>query len=524
MARKKGDTKICCFLSRSTLSQIIAVIVKNIVLMGYGMSVGYPTILIPDLSRRNIGDPLRLGPEGISWVGSISLITVPLGCLISGVVTQPLGRRRSMQLLNIPYCITWLIYYFSTDAWHVLVNLAIGGFAGGLMEAPVLTYVAEISQPHLRGTLASSASVTVAAGIMIQFIIGKFLDWKSAALCSLLVPILSFTLLFFIPETPPWLISKKRYDEAKESLAWLRGWVSLQDVEKEYEELLSNSRINEQMKQHRMVRKPSMVKSLMSRNFIRPFTLLTFACCLVHFCGLTPIQTYSVKIFNSLHSPVDGHSATAVLGVVCLIGSLVCLLIVRKCGRRKTSFISLGGTTICFFVLGTYMHFAKINTLEEPSNVSHGVTNSTSFAVEHSGQVTWFPFTALILGVFSAQMGIRLLPWTLVGEVFPDEIRAIAAGMMGTSYYVSGFICNKTLLKYISLVSLPGAFWTFSAVSATGVMILYFTLPETEGKTLQEIIDHFAGNSKLGNNIRKKIKNVGEENQQSEKLYRFETT
>ncbi|KAK9886077.1 hypothetical protein WA026_014862 [Henosepilachna vigintioctopunctata] len=521
-------------IGRSTLSQITAVTVKNIVLLGYGMSLGFPTLLIPDLSRRNVDDPLYLGPEGISWIASINLFAIPFGCLVSGVVTQPLGRRRSMQLINIPFGICWIVYYFSSEAWHILVTLAITGLAGGLKETPVLTYVVEISQPHLRGTLTSTASVTVAAGVMLEFILGKFLNWKSAALCSLVVPFLSFSLLFFIPETPSWLLSKGRSEEAKRSLAWLRGWVSEENVTKEYEKLRHNLRINSELENHnttinqndirmKLLNELSVLKLFRKRNFRRPFMLLTVASFLVHFCGLSPIQVYAVNLFTSLHSPIDGHTATAILGVVGLLGSLLCVTIIGKCGRRVTSFISLSGTAVAFFVLGTYTHFFNINSLMPPKNITKYMLNTTAHSsTEMNVSQTWFPFVTLLMAAFSAQMGIRLLPWTLVAEVFPNEIRDISAGMVAMNFYILGSICNKVFLKYTDFVTLPGTFWTFSAVSGLGVAVLYFILPETEGRTLFEISEHFSGRSQLGYSLDRRKATAEEENELSIKLHREE--
>ncbi|KAK9870533.1 hypothetical protein WA026_008097 [Henosepilachna vigintioctopunctata] len=164
--------------------------------MGYGMTLGFPTLLIPILSKQDNGEPFFLKTEGLSWIGSIGMICVPLGAVISGLVTQPLGRKKSMQLINIPFCVAWLFYYFSNKIWHIFIALIINGLAGGLMEAPVLTYVAEICQPHLRGMLGSASTMSVIAGMMIQFILGTFLKWRSVALCCGVMPIVSFNLYF----------------------------------------------------------------------------------------------------------------------------------------------------------------------------------------------------------------------------------------------------------------------------------------------------------------------------------------
>ncbi|KAL3282157.1 hypothetical protein HHI36_005352 [Cryptolaemus montrouzieri] len=501
------------------------------------MTLGYTTLLIPVLSG-NGDSEFSLGPEGISWIGSVALICVPFGCFLSGMITQPLGRKRSMQLINIPFMASWLLFYFSTKIWHVFAALALSGLAGGLMEAPVLTYVAEVTQPHLRGVLSSTSSMSVISGSMIQFILSTFLKWRTVALCSAVVPIFSFCLLYVIPETPTWLVSKKRYKEAKESLAWLRGWVEIEKVDKEYKELFAhiqmsrgignsgfqldngqmqgnvNGEINKtrnETNQNRKRTKTETLKLFKKRNFIRPYLLVSYTFFLSHFNGMSPVQTYAVTIFSSLKAPIDEYYATALLGIVEFFGCVSCVCLLRHIGKRVLSFISLIATAICFLVIGLYSYFFHINTLLENKNSNTTVSNSTVHpenVLKDSHEYSWVPLVLIISAAFVSHMGIRVLPWILTGEMFPNETRAIASGITATSYYIFGFVCNKVFLSMINTFTLPGTFWFYSSMSFIGFIVLYFILPETEGKTLQEITDHFAGKSSLGNKVYKRRKNI----------------
>lgn len=169
---------------RSILPQILAVNVKNVLLFGYGMTLGFPTILIPAIlggeGRDSTEDnKLHLSKEEISWLstyplagwlgrnncaflaftvmqicrpihrrrtlcgwlekqlliaGSINLICVPLGCIFSGSLAQPLGRRRAMQFVNIPMLAAWLCFHFSTEVTHLYAGLCLAGLSGGLLE------------------------------------------------------------------------------------------------------------------------------------------------------------------------------------------------------------------------------------------------------------------------------------------------------------------------------------------------------------------------------------------------------
>lgn len=151
--------------------QFLAVGVKNVLLFGYGMTLGFPTIVIPAIQGGEGRDPdadIVLNRDEISWFSSINLLCVPLGCIFSGMFTQPLGKRRAMQIVNIPILAAWLLFHFSSNIYHLYAGLCLAGLMGGLMEAPVLTYVAEITEPRYRGMLAATGSTCLICGVFTQ--------------------------------------------------------------------------------------------------------------------------------------------------------------------------------------------------------------------------------------------------------------------------------------------------------------------------------------------------------------------
>lgn len=104
----------------------------------------------------------------------------------------------------------------------------------------------------------------------------------------------------------------------------------------------------------------------------------------------------------------------------------------------------------------------------------------------------WLPLTLLLGSAFLTHMGIRLIPWMLIGELFAPSIRSGASGLAGGTGYIFGFLANKLFLRMLAAFTLPGTFWMYSAITVIGAIILYKYLPETEGKTLLEIEQYFA--------------------------------
>ncbi|KAF5288898.1 hypothetical protein FQA39_LY03777 [Lamprigera yunnana] len=486
---------------RKELPQILAVMVKNVVLVSYGLTVGYITILIAALSGKD--KDFFLTEEEISWIGSINLMCVPIGCLVSGVATDPIGRKKSMQLINVPFIICWIIFYFAAEVWHIYLGLAVGGFFGGLVEAPILTYVSEITQPHLRGALAASSSLAVILGILIMFVLGTFLDWRTVALISCIFPVTSFCLLCFMPESPHWLIMNGKIDKARKSLAWLRGWTTVEKIEPEIQEILRSQKNqevenfdNRNLFHTYLSEKLKGVKAYTKKSFLWPFGMVACLYFLSHFTGSTTLQTYAVTLFQTLKSPIDVYYATITMGVAELLGSIVSLFLVRFFGKRIMAFTSIVGVLISNFVIGMYAYFMNIDNF-----VIHEAVHDTNF-----NYYQWIAFISLVSLAFMSHCGFRVLPWILIGEIYPHEIRATGCGLSGASSYVFSFLSNKTFLRLGAFLTIAGLYWFYAAITLLGIVLVHFILPETEGKTLEEITDHFAGKSKLGNRIKKNEK------------------
>ncbi|XP_075211824.1 facilitated trehalose transporter Tret1-like isoform X1 [Lycorma delicatula] len=547
---------------RQALPQILATTAKNILLLGYGMTLGFPTIVIPSLmisssisntnvtienvtSKHNlmsdtnitfnnsdpsqylstkeqnswldtsnnqtmnsfrsdtitnkstgIQDPalsfdpyqLTLTREQISWFSSINLICVPLGCILSGILTQPFGRKPSMMAINIPFMFAWLIYHYATSVGMLYAAVALTGFSGGVLEAPVLTYVAEITTPQLRGMLSATASMVVILGVFVQFIFGSFVHWRTIALINVVFPVIAICALCGVPESPHWLIVKGRIEDAEKSLQWLRGWVKSSQVQAELSHLVKaiQSSISQEQKEA-----PSW-EAFTKRSFIHPYILVSMAFFVGHFCGMTTLQTFAVSIFAELGTPIDKYVATLLLGLVQLLGALMCVVLVHWTGKRPLALISMTGCGICFTVVAVYAQWLSPQTNDDA----------------HS----WVPVIFLVISAFMTHMCIRLLPWILIGEVYPPEVRGIASGASGSIGYIFGFIANKSYFKIVDTVHLSGTFFLNAVISFFGALYLFYQLPETEGKTLVEIQDHFAGVRLLNNEKGKQKENWAADN------------
>ncbi|KPU80207.1 uncharacterized protein Dana_GF18437, isoform B [Drosophila ananassae] len=575
------------------------------------MTLGFPTIVIPAIQggegRSESSGDIILNKDEISWFSSINLICVPLGCLFSGIITQPLGKRRAMQFVNLPILAAWLLFHFATRTEHLYAALCLAGLGGGLMEAPVLTYVAEITEPKYRGILSALGTTCVITGVFIQFILGSLMDWRSVAAVSSAFPVITIVMLCFVPESPVWLIREQRFREAVKSLQWLRGWVPEHKIEAEFNQLYDELITQKAIEMAADGAPPPGQRSTLAqrlrmwrkRSFLVPFILVSFTFFTGHFSGKTPLQTYAVQIFHTLKAPMNKYHATILLGVAEMLATILGVCLIHFTGKRPLVLVSTVGTGLCFFGTATYAHFlnevpgftvnnvvvnassivpkeailsqANISKIFEseqmairqeteqfttllpdletttffetesnnrskrqaddldttdaplettmypepvsspeppPSSTTTPTTTSTAkppiveeillvVPKQEHNYLVWLPLILLLLSAFFSHLGIRMIPWILIGEVFPAEIRNSASGFAGGVGYIFGFLANKLFLVMLSALTLPGTFAFYASVAFVGTIVLYFTLPETEGRTLGEIEAHFSKKSDM---------------------------
>lgn len=140
--------------------------------------------------------------------GSINLFLVPLGGFLSGSISQKFGRKKTMMFMTVPFAVAWIIFYHASNIDMLILAQALTGLTGGLLEAPVITYVAEVTQPRLRGMLSATSTMAVICGVFTQMLAGSLVHWRHVALINIVYPLICVISLHLVPESPMWLIGK----------------------------------------------------------------------------------------------------------------------------------------------------------------------------------------------------------------------------------------------------------------------------------------------------------------------------
>lgn len=456
------------------LRQVIAAFVANIGTINTGLIFGFSAVVIPQLQAADTLIPVDESQS--SWVASLSAIGTPIGCLFSGYMMDTIGRKKALLLTEIPLIIGWIVIACATNVDMIYAGRVLTGFGSGMVGAPARVYTSEVTQPHLRGMLCALASTGISLGVLVQYTLGAFTSWKTLSIISASVPVLAFVLMLFMPETPNFLVTKNKPDQAMKSLAKLRG--STYNLEREVTQLQAFAQKSNQKKK---LTPKETIQALLHPSCLKPFGILSLYFMMYQFSGVNTITFYAVEIFRDSGTTMDKYTCTIMLGVVRLVFTIVAAILLRRCGRRPLTFISGIGCGFTMVGLGTYLYYKKSWEEAVPP-------------IEPTA--TWFPVACIFIFTITCTLGFLVVPWVMIGELYPMKVRGIVGGFTTCMAHICVFIVVKTYPFLSHLLERHGAFILYGVISFVGTIFFYLCLPETKGKTLQEIEDYFSGRTK----------------------------
>lgn len=282
------------------------------------------------------------------------------------------------------------------------------------------------------------------------------------------------------------ILAKNRFDEAERALCWLRGWATANDVKDEYQTVFHTpttlTSVNEiDVSNRRSSHSQSLreiVKPYLRKSVLLPFCTVSFAFFVSCFNGSTPLLIFAIPLFEKFNSPINEYTATMIMGLLKVVASLLLILLIRYTGKRKLIFLSLIGTGASLFIVAIYSYVRDRYEIDVKD-------------------YAWIPTAMILASVFASTLGIKGIPWIISGEVFPTDVRSVANGLVSSTCNIYSAIASKVFLYMIEGMTMAGTFLFFTIINILGLIVLYFILPETEGRSLKEIEEHYAGISNL---------------------------
>jgi len=466
--------------SARLLPQVLAVLAVSFGCFIHGTSYMYGAValvgleessqkLIPNSTDTELGFDYD-NTRDSAWIIAIAAIGMIFGSLTAAPVSNAVGRKST--------CIFGIGGVFS--------------IAYGLFVVPVdisMLYLAEISTPNVRGNLAVIPAMTGCLGVVSCQVLAKFLNWNQLAIVFASINIPFVLMVILMPESPVFLMSRDRVEDAHKVLRRLRGkdWnvtKELTEIKKRTEGTGPSSRTT--------------ISDFFLPHIMKPvaiaFTLMFF----FQTSGINLVLTFAPQIFADVTN-IDQFLASIALGCALFASNTLTLLVAGKWPRRIMLLVSSLGCSVTLAVMGFSYQI---------SDWEKACVNSSSFDSEDSilaeveaacsWNLNWLPVVDSMIFIFVFNLGYGSLVWMTVVEILPAHIRNLTNGLTVGWVGVLSFITSFSFPYLLSTSwAGQGAFWMYSLISFVGFLFIAIFVPETRGKTEDQIKMYFQGKKEI---------------------------
>ena len=437
-----------------------------------GILFGYDTAVISGTTDI-VRNQFSLSASGEGWYVGCALIGSIIGVLCAGSLSDYIGRKITM-LISAAFFSISAIGCAICGSFDALVAFRIiGGVGIGIVSIVSPIYISEVSPARIRGTLVSLYQLAVTAGFLLAYLANWAIDagidpsaaadaglwsrmfnaeaWRGMLGSETLPALLFLFIIFFIPESPKWLIIKGKPSEATAVLSRILG--SEDEINAEVEATRSSS--GEDKGSWSDLLKPGILVAVLAGCAIA---------ILGQFMGVNAVLYYGPKIFSEAGFDNPMFS-TVLVGVVIFATTILAVFIIDKVGRKQLIYWGVSGMIICLMAIGTYF--------------------ATGGALGNGFMLAFF-----LAYVFCCAISISAIVFVLLSEMYPNSIRGRAMSLAGFMLWVGTYLVGQ-LTPVLLEWSQAGTFFIFAVMCVPYMLIMWKVIPETTGKTLEEIEEYW---------------------------------
>ena len=437
-----------------------------------GILFGYDTAVISGTTDI-VRNQFSLSASGEGWYVGCALIGSIIGVLCAGSLSDYIGRKITM-LISAAFFSISAIGCAVCGSFDALVAFRIiGGVGIGIVSIVSPIYISEVSPAKIRGTLVSLYQLAVTAGFLLAYLANWAIDagidpsaaadaglwsrmfnaeaWRGMLGSETLPALLFLFIIFFIPESPKWLIIKGKPSEATAVLSRILG--SEDEINAEVEATRSSS--GEDNGKWSDLLKPGILVAVLAGCAIA---------ILGQFMGVNAVLYYGPKIFSEAGFDNPMFS-TVLVGLVNFATTVLAVFIIDKVGRKQLIYWGVSGMIICLIAIGTYF-------------ATGGVLGNG------------FMLAFFLAYVFCCAISISAIVFVLLSEMYPNSIRGRAMSLAGFMLWVGTYIVGQ-LTPVLLEWSQAGTFFIFAVMCVPYMLIMWKVIPETTGKTLEEIEEYW---------------------------------
>ena len=437
-------------------------------LFGYDAAVISGTI--SQVTARFSLDEIQVG-----WFVGCALIGSIIGVLMAGKLSDRWGRKVTMLVAAVFFSVSGIACAFVGSLEQLVVARILGGIGIGVVSIVSPLYISEVSIAQYRGRLVSLYQLAVTIGFLGAYLTnfqllhfsqsGAVLNagwmnlvfvsevWRGMlGFCSL-PAILFFCIIFFIPESPRWLILKGRDERAVR----IFRKIYLSEVEVDTQLQDTTSVVQSETK--------SDWKFLLQPGIFKAVLIGAAIAILGQFMGVNAVLYYGPTIFEEAGlSGGDALFSQVLVGIVNVVTTIIAVFIIDKVGRKKLVYYGVSGMVLSLLLIGFYFHFSE----------SMGLPNS-------------FLLFFFLFYVFCCAISISAVIFVLLSEMYPTRIRGMAMSIAGFALWIGTYLVGQLTPWMLQNLTPTGTFLLFALMCMPYMLIVWKLIPETTGKSLEEI-------------------------------------
>ncbi len=395
------------------------------------------------------------------WEGFLTG-TLAIGCiagsLIAGWLAEKIGRKPSLMISALFFAISSIGMAFSNILPTFLFMRFGAGVGVGMASMLSPMYIAEVSHAEQRGRNVSINQLTIVLGILITNLVNYLLSdngpeaWRWMFGLGAVPSILFFIGLWFLPESPRWLLLKQKLPEARKVLSKIGDADFITSTE---ESLLQKAS-----------KKTTEVKvNLFQKRFLPALTVGVFLAIFQQFCGINVVFNYTSTIYESIGADLDRQLLeTIFIGIVNVIFTIVAMTQVDKLGRKPMMLFGSIGLSVAYVIIALVLQLQL-------------------------SPIILSVFVLMAIGIYAST--IAPLTWVLISEIFPNQIRGKATSLATMSLWGAYFVLVFTFPVLVEKLGTYGPFWLYAVICAAGFWFIKAKVKETKGKTLEQMDDIF---------------------------------
>jgi MFS transporter, SP family, galactose:H+ symporter len=392
------------------------------------------------------------------YVVSVVLVGAAIGALGGGRIADRIGRRVTLLITSVIFIAGAVVCAAAVSVPMLVVGRGIVGLGIGLASTTVPLYISEVSPAKARGWQVSLFQLAITIGILAAYLVDYAFApseaWRWMLGLAVIPGLLLGAGMLFLPETPRWLAKHSDVTTSRGVLVRIRGTAN---VEAEFQEIQATLAVSQEHGRWSDLWTPAVRPALVIGIGLAIFQQIT---------GINTVIYYAPTIIQKagISSASGAILATAGIGLVNVLMTIVSMWLIDRMGRRPLLLVGIAGMVITLGVLGLAFRIsAESATLAQVAVVT--------------------------LMAYVASFAISLGPifWLLIAEIYPLKIRGLAEGTAAASNWASNFLVSLTFLTLVEMFGPTWTFWLYGLLAVAAWFFCYHLVPETKGRTLEEI-------------------------------------